>query len=163
MRILARIGMTARAGVIGLMAVGGALSMAQAADVPQENIYGPMPAADLQLADFKWEYRVVVIFADSPFDPAYTEQIELLETRPDSLIDRDVVVITDTDPEAKSPIRTALRPRGFSMVIVDKQGRVALRKPSPWSIREISASIDKMPMRLQELREQRIEALEAKE
>ncbi len=155
MRILARFGMAARIGAVALIA---ALSSAQAADIPQENIYGPMPAAGMQLADFKWEFRVVVVFADSPFDPAYTEQMELLATRPDSLIDRDVVVITDTDPEAKSPIRMALRPRGFSMVIVDKQGKVALRKPAPWSIREISASIDKMPMRLQELREQRLEA-----
>jgi hypothetical protein len=101
MRILAKIGIAARVGTVCLMAIGGALNVAQAADVPQENIYGPMPAADLQLADFKWEFRVVVVFADSPFDPAYTEQMELLATRPDSLIDRDVVVITDTDPEAK--------------------------------------------------------------
>ena len=40
------------------------------------------------------------------------------------------------------------------MVLIGKDGGVKLRKPSPWSTREISRSIDKMPMRQREIREQ---------
>ena len=73
----------------------------------------------------------------------------------EAMRDRDVVVLTDTDPSARSPIRSQLRPRGFQMVFVDKDGVVKLRKPSPWSVREIGRSIDKTPLRQREIRERR--------
>lgn len=108
-------------------------------------------AGDTELSDFKWAARVLVVFADSPLDPSFSDQIALLENRPDALLERDVVVLTDTDPAARSPIRTALRPRGFALVVVDKDGRVMLRKPAPWDVREITRAIDKTPLRQQEL------------
>ena len=74
----------------------------------------------------------------------------------DMLLDRDVIVLTDTDPAAQSPIRQKLRPRGFMMVLIGKDGGVKLRKPLPWTVREISRSIDKMPMRLQEVEDRRV-------
>jgi hypothetical protein len=52
-------------------------------------------------------------------------------------------------------MRTALRPRGFAVVIVDKDGRVLQRKPLPWDVREITAAIDKTPLRQQELKDAR--------
>lgn len=111
-------------------------------------------AADVTLDAFKWVKRVIVVFADSPLDPNFSEQISLLESRPEVLLDRDVVVVTDTDPDARSAIRTKLRPRGFALVIVDKDGRVMLRKPAPWDLREISRAIDKTPLRQQEIHDQ---------
>ena len=51
--------------------------------------------------------------------------------------------------------RLRLRPRGFMMVLMGKDGEVELRKPAPWSIREISRSIDKMPLRQQEIEDRR--------
>ena len=39
------------------------------------------------------------------------------------------------------------------LTLVGKDGNIKLRKPFPWSVREISRSIDKMPMRLREIRE----------
>ncbi|WP_373280278.1 DUF4174 domain-containing protein [Palleronia aestuarii] len=110
---------------------------------------------DVELDDFKWIARPVVVFADSPNDPAFQEQIDLLAGRAEDLARRDVVVITDTEPDAMSDLRRRLRPRGFMMVLIGKDGDVKLRKPFPWDVREITRSIDKMPMRLQELREQR--------
>ncbi|ATG49515.1 DUF4174 domain-containing protein [Celeribacter ethanolicus] len=108
-------------------------------------------AGDTELSSFKWQSRVIAVFADSTLDPSYNEQISLLESRPDALLERDVVVLTDTDPDLRSPLRTALRPRGFALVIVDKDGRVMLRKPDPWDVREITRAIDKTPLRQQEM------------
>jgi hypothetical protein len=71
------------------------------------------------------------------------------------LLDRDVVVLVDTDPDAKSDIRRTLRPRGFGIVLIGKDGGIKLRKPAPWTVRELSRIIDKMPMRQQELSERR--------
>ncbi|MBW6416683.1 DUF4174 domain-containing protein [Celeribacter sp. PS-C1] len=119
--------------------------------VPEEPTPLIQNAGDTELSEFKWAARVLVVFADSPLDPSYSDQIALLEDRPDALLERDVVVLTDTDPAARSPIRTALRPRGFALVVVDKDGRVMLRKPAPWNVREITRAIDKTPLRQQEL------------
>lgn len=116
---------------------------------------GPYEAVEANLSDFLWLKRPVVVFADTPADPRFKRQIELLETRPQALIDRDVVILVDTDRQNPSDIRLKLRPRGFMMVLIGKDGEVELRKPSPWDVREITRAIDKMPMRLQELKEQR--------
>ncbi|MEM6940475.1 MAG: DUF4174 domain-containing protein [Pseudomonadota bacterium] len=105
------------------------------------------------LNEFRWKKRPVVVFADSENDPAYIEQLELLQARASELRERDVVVLTDTDPAARNPIRLKLRPRGFMLTLVGKDGGVKLRKPFPWDVREISRSIDKMPMRQREIRE----------
>ncbi|MFW2587649.1 DUF4174 domain-containing protein [Sagittula sp. SSi028] len=113
-----------------------------------------VPAADTTLEDWLWVKRPVVVFADSPNDPRFREQIELLLDRPDALDDLDVVVITDSDPAARSAVRQALRPRGFALVVLAKDGTIVTRKPRPWSVREISRSIDKLPLRQDELRSQ---------
>ena len=107
------------------------------------------------LAQFKWTHRPLVVFADSPFDPAFVRQMELIEDDLPALMERDVVVLTDTDPAARSALRRALHPRGFGFVLVGKDGGIKLRKPSPWTVREISRTIDKMPMRQQEIRDSR--------
>ncbi len=110
-------------------------------------------ASDVDLNEFVWKQRPLVVFADSENDPAFIEQMELLEARKDALIERDVVILTDTDPATLSAARKKLRPRGFMLVIMSKEGRVQLRKPFPWSVREISRSIDKLPIRQREIRE----------
>ena len=112
-------------------------------------------AASLNIDDLVWHARVVVVFADSPNDPAFQQQIAFLEDNAQDLVERDVIIVTDTDPAARSDLRTRLRPRGFSMVLIGKDGEVELRKPSPWDVREISRSIDKMPMRQQEIADRR--------
>ena len=125
---------------------------AQAAETPELE---PIPAADVSLADFLWLKRPIVVFADSPNDPAFQTQLRYLAEDPGELIKRDVVILTDTDPTTLSEARKTLRPRGFSMVLLDKDGAVKLRKPLPWSVREIIHAIDKFPLRQQEIRDRR--------
>ena len=112
-------------------------------------------AAGVDPAAYKWQRRLVVIFADSPLDPVFLEQMDLLTERPQDLVERGVLVITDTVPEARSPLRQMLRPHGFSLVLIDKDGQVKLRKPRPWDVREISRAIDKTELRQEELRRMR--------
>ena len=64
-----------------------------------------------------------------------------------------MIVFVDTDPTASGPLRKALRPRGFQLVLIGKDGGVKLRKPRPWTVRELNRVIDKMPMRQQEIRQ----------
>ncbi len=111
-----------------------------------------LAASEVTLDDLLWLRRPIVVFADTPADPRFTEQLELLTARPGPLMERDAVIITDTDPAALSSVRAKLRPRGFQLVLIGKDGEVKLRKPFPWDVREITRSIDKWPLRRDELR-----------
>lgn len=119
----------------------------------QEDRTRQFNASDVDLADFQWIARPIVVFADTEADPRFREQMDLLAARPEVLIERDVVIITDTDPSSRSSARRKLRPRGYMMALIGKDGGVKLRKPFPWDVRELSRSIDKMPLRRQEIRD----------
>ena len=113
-------------------------------------------AADITPEDFIWQARPLVVFAQSDQDPLFTRQIALLTARIDELALRDVIIITDTDPQNPSALRKQLRPRAFMLTLIGKDGRTALRKPAPWDVRELTRAIDKMPLRQQEIRDRRI-------
>ncbi|WP_270729329.1 DUF4174 domain-containing protein [Shimia sp. Alg240-R146] len=113
-------------------------------------------ASEVDLSDFLWINRPLAVFADTDRDPRFIQQMALIETLAHELAERDVVVLVDTDPDNPSALRTKLRPRGFMLVLIGKDGNPYLRKPFPWDVREISASIDKMPMRQQELRDRNL-------
>ena len=112
-------------------------------------------AAEVTLSDLLYVARPVIVFADSPNQPQFRQQMRLFEADMSAFDLRDVIVIVDTDPAARSAIRQELRPRGFNLILIDKDGRVNLRKPEPWDVREISRAIDKMPLRQQEIRDGR--------
>lgn len=98
-----------------------------------------------------WVARPLVVFADTPDDPKFVQQMAWLEADPDPLAERLVVVLTDSDPAANGPLRQRLRPtRGFGAVLIDIDGRVAHRRPLPATVREISNMIDRMPSRREE-------------
>ena len=113
------------------------------------------PAEEAELASFLWKNRLIVVFADSNADPRFVEQVELLAERSSELAERDVIIVLDTNPAAKSALREKFRPRGFMLMLIGKDGQVYLRKPLPWNVREISRSIDKLPQRQQEVRDRR--------
>ncbi|MEV8466537.1 DUF4174 domain-containing protein [Fluviibacterium sp. DFM31] len=127
--------------------------MAAIFPVSAQDMDRPLLTEATELEQFLWVARPVVVFADTPNDPRFIKQIELLNARKGELWARDVVVIADTDPAAKSALRTQLRPRGFQLTLVGKDGKVALRKPEPWDVRELTRAIDKMPLRKQEIRD----------
>jgi len=108
-------------------------------------------AAEISLSDFLWIHRPIIVLADSPDDPRFIKQMSLLRADLSELAERNAIILTDTNPSLKSALREQLRPRGFMLVLIGKDGGVKLRKPSPWNVREISRVIDKMPMRRQEI------------
>ena len=121
--------------------------------LPGSDIPSIVEASEIDPDELLWRKRALVVFADTPADPRYVEQMGYLEDRIEALEARDVVIVTDTDPAARSEFRKKLRPRGFALVLIGKDGELYLRKPVPWAVREITRSIDKLPMRQQELRD----------
>lgn len=145
--------------VFGILAVltlpfGASAGLAQeAAATPELPLVGGTErAAEVALEDFLWTKRPIVVFADAAADPRFVEQMRFLGADVEELLLRDVVILTDTDPQAKSALRKKLRPRGFMLALIDKDGGIKLRKPAPWTVREITRSIDKWPTRQQEIR-----------
>ena len=110
-------------------------------ETPPPGLFAPADMADL-----------------SEDDPAFRVQMELLQEQPQDLLERDVIVLTDTDPAARSALRLKMRPRGFMLVLVGKDGGIKLRKPRPWDVREITRSIDKTTIRQREIRENKEKA-----
>jgi len=137
--------------LVGLF--GASVAIAENGDAADNSIFLTADVQDLN--EFIWEKRPIVVFADSPNDPNFRQQIEFLEARAEELAERDVIVLTDTDPSTESGLRQHLRPRGFMLVLVGKDGSVLLRKPFPWNVRELMRTIDKMPIRQREIRERR--------
>jgi hypothetical protein len=134
----------ARRSILAVLALGlPALSLSARAE---EAPFAPVPATEVVEADLLFLRRPVIVFADSPNDPAFIRQIELLARYYGQFAARDVILITDTDPANPSALRKKLRPRGFSLVLMDKDWKPMIRKPLPWDGREIVNSIDKMPI-----------------
>ncbi|WP_299373212.1 DUF4174 domain-containing protein [uncultured Tateyamaria sp.] len=133
--------------------LGGSLAAAEGDTTSPPTIFLEQDVTDL--SEFVWEKRPIIVFADSPNDPSFAQQMDLLRDRAQELAERDVVVLTDTDPAAEGALRLKLRPRGFMLVLIGKDGGVKLRKPFPWDVRELSRTIDKMPMRQREIRDRR--------
>lgn len=128
-------------------------SASTAQDRLPETISPNVPEGEeLDFEQFLWKNRLVIVFADSPNDPQFVEQMRLLADRPEALEERDVIVLTDTDPAGRSAMRLKFRPRGFMLLLLSKDGTIYLRKPLPWDVRELTRSIDKMPLRQQEVR-----------
>jgi hypothetical protein len=127
---------------------------ATAQDTPAP-VFGPVDAAEVTLEQFLWLKRPIVVFADTANDPAFQRQMQRITADLAPLEERDVVIITDTDPAARTEVRQRLRPRGFSLVLMDKDGEVKRRNPAPWGVREITHAIDRFPLRRQEMLERR--------
>lgn len=112
---------------------------------------GPHLAQTVDWQAQLYHRRPLVIFADSPENPDYLRQLQLIERDLAALDERNVVVVLDSDPAAQSDWRKRLRPHGFSLVLLDTDLRPVFRKPSPWDVREITRSIDRLPSRRQDV------------
>lgn len=108
--------------------------------------------ADELLESYQWTNRPVIVFADSARDPRFVEQMADFARRTADLGERDVVLLTDTDPAAKGPLRQKLRPRGFQLIMIGKDGEIKLRTPHPIEVDALNRHIDRMPMRKREMR-----------
>ena len=101
---------------------------------------------------YLWVKRPVIVFANTDLDVNFQTQMKSLRQGAEELAARDVVVLVDANPADKTALRKKFRPRGFAVLLMGKDGQIKLRKPFPWDARELSRSIDKMPMRQQEMR-----------
>ena len=123
--------------------------------------------AMLDLRIFEWKNRVLVI---SGTESKYQNQLDYLKVNKNEFINRDMVVILinkdgskisqdglknfkNLDYESTSSIRKRFNFEDFSLILIGKDGEVKYRINEPVKINKIFELIDKMPMRMQEIKE----------
>lgn len=147
----------------GLFGAGIGVAQTVPSDDPDSTVGAPMSdtellfldARDIDVREYIWNHRLVVVMADSADNPQFGRQLDEIRDRADEFLLRDVVVIFDANPEDRSPLRQVLRPNGFMTAIIDKDGEVKARRPAVRTGRELMGVIDKFPLRRQEVLERR--------
>jgi hypothetical protein len=112
------------------------------------------------LAEYKDHSRVVVMFAATPEDAKFTAQTAQLAalTKQPTFQSLIIVGVAGSTVIGVSDKATALRsrfgvaPGAFKVVLVGKDGTVALDQGTVATAKTLAATIDAMPMRQQELR-----------
>jgi hypothetical protein len=119
----------------------------------------PTMAGVPTMADLQWHRRIVLLATDSEGAPAFQEQRRLLaawagaEERDVSVVELDEGAVTGVSDSARTLRRRYDLPRhGFAVLLIGKDGHVALRSASPVTGAALTAAIDAMPMRRQGLR-----------
>ena len=125
-----------------------------------------MPAFGVQLSDFKWQNRLLLIFAPSQQDPELLQTRRALQGESCGLGERNIVTgilvaqgrssldgreITARDAAAIRQ-RTAIKNDQFAVLLIGKDGGEKLRVYNQPDLDAVFALIDQMPMRQEEMR-----------
>lgn len=122
----------------------------------------------LDLENFRWKNRLILIFSPSKTDTVYLRQIRELENEKKALEDRDIVVLHifpqggfyDTHKINQGSAK-ALRKNyriaenQFMLILVGKDGGTKLKENKMTHLSQILGLIDSMPMRIQEMKTQK--------
>ena len=116
------------------------------------------------LEKYRWEHRLLLVFAPDADSALYRRQQEMLLVAERGLNERDTIIIfvirdavsTKGRPaaaDAAVDLRDAygVLPHEFRVVLLGKDGGVKLRQEEPISMADLFALIDSMPMRKQEI------------
>lgn len=106
----------------------------------------------------RWKKRVLLVVAPTAGQVDFQRQKELLAAAPAELRERDVVVLDVLYDQLASADRQYLQQElklhltGFEAVLIGKDGGVKERSTRPLAPAAWFGTIDKMPMRRQEMR-----------
>ncbi len=120
----------------------------------------------IDLDDYRWEHRVIILFTDELDDSDYLELKSQILERPEEISDRDLKVITISEmgsslisgelinEKSAEQLRDRLNSdeNPFRVILIGKDGGVKMDRTEKVSLTEINSIIDRMPMRRQEMR-----------
>ena len=125
--------------------------------------------SDDMIQQHQWKQRVLLIFSPDATDSLYQQQLAEYQQQEAGLKERDLVmykilddkVIVPTGKEYDRAVAQALRnqyqikEKGLTVVLIGKDGGEKLTEQGLLSTDKLFATIDRMPMRQQEMRRQR--------
>ena len=125
---------------------------------------GGLAVAQVDILDqYKWENRIILLFAPSAANELYQEQFELLQEAEVGVLERDLKVFsvfpnggTQGDEALTQQDIDTLRSAyevadEFLFILIGKDGGVKNRSPKVVKMSELFAQIDTMPMRQREM------------
>jgi hypothetical protein len=148
-------------------------STAYTPDAPGPDDAAPADTSTFDLQAHQWTHRVLLVFAPSRDAERMQTQAERIAEARDGFVERDLVVvevvadgpsraqptpsdhaepITDASAEALRE-RFAVPPDAFAVVLVGKDGTEKRRSELPLAAPDLFATIDAMPMRQREMKE----------
>lgn len=136
-----------------LTALSAVILAASTAGATSGTLFRDLDPATADLNAYQWNKRPVLIFAPSPDDPQLQQALAAMRLAEPGMDDRDIVVLTDTDPAAGGRLRESLSPEGFTMMLVGKDGGIKLESQEVLGPDQLFATIDRMPMRQRELQQ----------
>ena len=121
------------------------------------------------LADYRWTKRVLVLSAPDENDNSLQRQFGQLAMSTTQFADRDLTMVTLLDdgesiagdrglePDEVAAVRAAtnIKPGGFALRLIGKDGSVKLARDDVTPMHDIYALIDTMPMRMREVASRR--------
>ena len=113
-----------------------------------------MPRRTEALESYLWKNRLLLVFSPSSRNPLLLDQLEKLRAVRSGLVERDLLVLTDTEPEQAGDLRDELVIEGFEVLLIGKDGGVKARSQAPVTSEELFTTIDAMPMRRRERQKQ---------
>ncbi len=107
------------------------------------------------LAAMRGDHRVVLVFAPSMSDASLQTQRDIMTRFAAGALDRDLrlvqvagnAVVGSHDDAARLRRRYNVAPDHFRVLLIGKDGNVALRQDAPLTAASLEAAIDAMPMR----------------
>lgn len=124
-------------------------------------------AEGLSLQEYRWQNRLLLVFAPAEDDPRLARQMALSRAHGDGLAERDLLlmeIIGSKEMRIEGHAGSlgdakALRDRHnvasdeFAVILIGKDGGIKRRQPHPFEAEDLFATIDAMPMRRREMRE----------
>ena len=106
------------------------------------------------LEDLRWKERVLLIYAPEGSEKQLARQQELLRSHDAEMVEREVtqIVLRNGAESSKLVERFKLSGRGFTLLLIGKDGGEKLRSHEVVSPDRICRLIDSMPMRQEEMR-----------
>ena len=118
----------------------------------------------LDLSDFRWKNRLILLFSPSKDDSSYKNQKNRFDSLENELADRDLIVFhvypnagcyqsSKINQSSAQKLRKyyGIEPKQSTVLLIGKDGGVKLQEEMPIEAAQIFALIDKMPMRIREM------------
>lgn len=110
----------------------------------------------MDLSQYRWKNRLLLLFAPSPADVRFREQRRLFAGGEAGFEDRDLLLLELLkDTEARE--RFGVEEGRFALVLVGKDGTEKFRSHEPVPTEDVFSRVDAMPMRRRERGERETE------
>jgi hypothetical protein len=115
-------------------------------------LFGQFSSMGIDLASYRFKSRLLVILSPDVRNAAYRSQEAEAQRYAQGYRERDLVVLSETEPNGELHQRFKLTGNNFRVLLIGKDGHVVLTEAEPIVSERLFALIDAMPMRQQEMR-----------